>query len=185
MSNPYYYYRNYSILLALIKRLLSPLNNRLSRDSMLVIRSLGEKRLPANQILAEGALTRNSCTAGKTVYSIAPACNGYKYPESFFSTRYGPSFLTQRLMTLRLLPHAEESKLVRTRRNDTAFRRRKTAKSLNISVLRPAKWRRSLTPKLVKPPFFPSTCVEFRGVNAIATSRKVWLAAVALLFSRR
>src|SRR6202021_2055475 len=55
-GNPYYYYRNYSILLVLIKRVLSPLNNRFSRDSMLTIRSLGENRLPANQNLTEGGL---------------------------------------------------------------------------------------------------------------------------------
>jgi hypothetical protein len=28
VSNPYYHYRDYSILLVLIKRVLSPLNNR-------------------------------------------------------------------------------------------------------------------------------------------------------------
>ena len=93
VSNPYYHYRDYSILLVLIKRVLSPLNNRLPRNSMRVIRSLGEKRLPLNQTLAEGPITRNFCVAGKTLYSIAAGCNGYKYPGADFSIRYGPIFL--------------------------------------------------------------------------------------------
>lgn len=161
MSNPYYYYRNYSILLVLIKRVLSLLNNRLSRDSMLVIRSLGENRLPANQILAEGALMRNSCATGKTVYSIAAGCNGYKYPEADFSMRHGLSFLIWRLTTLLLCSRAEQNKLVRMRQNGTAFRRTKPAKPLNISILRPAKWGHSLTPKVVKPPFFRQLVANF------------------------
>jgi hypothetical protein len=71
----------------LIKRVLSPLKK--PYDSMLAIRSLGEYRLPVNQILAEGALMRNSCATGKTLYSIAAGCNGYKYPDSDFSISYG------------------------------------------------------------------------------------------------
>ena len=63
---------------------------------MLVIRSLGENRLPANQILAEAALMRNSLPTENTVYSIAAGCNGYKYPESYFSILHGLLFLMWR-----------------------------------------------------------------------------------------
>jgi hypothetical protein len=129
---------------------------------MLAIRSLGENRLPANQILAEGGLMRNSHPTEKTVYSIAAGCNGYKYPESDFSIRYGPSFLTWRLTTLRIYPHAEENNSSERAGMITAFRRAKTAKPLNIGNLRPAKWRHSLTPKLVKPPFFSKLTANSR-----------------------
>ena len=43
----------------------------------------------------------------------------------------------------------------------TTSRRHNTAKAFNISNLCPAKWRHSVTPKLVKPPFFRQLVANF------------------------
>ena len=82
VSNLYYYYRNYSILLVFIKRVLKPTQQPLTKRFYASDQEPGGEPASRKSILAEGALMLNSCATAKTVYSIAEGCNGYKYPES-------------------------------------------------------------------------------------------------------